>query len=154
MIANGDIVVTSSDGQTYTVNGVAYLASGGGGGGGQYSVADLKINEVLPDPDVAYAAEWVELYNPTPQAIDLSGAVIDDLENAGSAPYTIPAGTSIPAHGYRVLERTNLLQQRRRRHAPADARRGAGGQVQLQYLGQRQVVGARERRRCLGHNHG
>lgn len=108
VIVNGDIVVKSRDGQTYTVNGVAYLA-GGGSGGGQYSVADLKINEVLPDPDVAYASEWVELYNPTSQAIDLSGAIIDDLENAGSAPYTIPAGTSIPAYGYWVLERTNYF---------------------------------------------
>ena len=108
IIANGDVVIQSSDGVAYSVNGTPYVATSAPPPQ-QYTVNDIKINEVLPDPDVAYSSEWVELYNPTAQSIDLGGAVIDDLANAGSAPYTIPAGTTIAPYGYWVLDRTNYF---------------------------------------------
>ncbi len=98
-IVTGDIVLDSTDGQYYTVDGVTYTASAA------VSVADVVINEVLPDPHTVFRKEWVELYNPTAYDIDLSGAVIDDVRGGGSAPYTVPADTIIEAQGYWVLSR-------------------------------------------------
>ncbi len=60
----------------------------------------IEINEVLLAPSTLYTTEWVELYNPTASAADLSGCILDDLVNGGGAPYTIPAGTTIAAYGY------------------------------------------------------
>lgn len=66
--------------------------------------ADLVvINEFLPDPFVVYTEEWVELYNPQSLEADLSGYILDDITAGGTNPYTIPAGTVIPAHGFVVL---------------------------------------------------
>ena len=67
----------------------------------------IKINEVLPAPSTLYTTEWVELYNPAASAVDLSGCILDDLVNGGSAPYTIPAGTTIAAHGFWTHDFTN-----------------------------------------------
>ncbi len=79
---------------------VATTDAGGGGGGS----ADLVvINEFLPDPDVVYTEEWIELYNPQDVDADLSGYVLDDLIGGGTSPYTIPAGTVIPARGFMVF---------------------------------------------------
>ena len=63
----------------------------------------------MPDPNIAYPTEWVELYNLTSQAIDLGGAIIDDIASGGGAPYTIPADTMIAPYGYWVLDRTNYF---------------------------------------------
>ncbi len=60
----------------------------------------ILINEFLPDPNTLYTEEWIELYNPFDVDVDISGYIIDDLIGGGTAPYTIPAGTVIPAHGY------------------------------------------------------
>ena len=109
IIANGDVVIRSVNGTNYTVNGTPFVANGSTPPPAQYTVADIKINEVLPDPDTLYTTEWVELYNPTPQVIDLSGAKIDDIANGGGSPYTIPNGTLISARGYFVLNRTNYF---------------------------------------------
>ncbi|TFH02603.1 MAG: hypothetical protein E4H14_17510, partial [Candidatus Thorarchaeota archaeon] len=66
--------------------------------------ADLVlINEFLPDPYVVYTEEWVEFYNPQSLEADLSGYILDDITSGGTNPYTIPAGTVIPAHGFVVL---------------------------------------------------
>jgi hypothetical protein len=66
--------------------------------------ADLVvINEFLPDPYVLYTEEWVELYNPQALEADLSGYILDDITSGGTNPYTIPAGTVIPAQGFVVL---------------------------------------------------
>lgn len=66
--------------------------------------AGLYINELLPAPQSKYTSEWIEIYNSTDNAIDLGGYQIDDLRSGGQAPYTIPAGTIIPAKGYYVWE--------------------------------------------------
>ncbi|QNM98553.1 lamin tail domain-containing protein [Chitinimonas koreensis] len=71
------------------------------------TLRDVRINEVLPAP--TDGREWVELYNPTANAIDLGGASIDDIANGGGAPYYIAKGTMIPARGYWVLERSNYF---------------------------------------------
>ena len=108
-IANGDVVIKSSNGINYSVNGRSFVASGATSPPSQYTVKDVRLNEVMPDPNVAYSTEWVELYNPTAQAIALGGAVIDDIANGGGAPYTIPAGTMIAPFGYWVLDRTSYF---------------------------------------------
>ncbi|MGY5854938.1 MAG: lamin tail domain-containing protein [Candidatus Thorarchaeota archaeon] len=63
----------------------------------------ILINEFLPDPNTLYLEEWIELYNPLDVDIDISGYIIDDITTGGTAAYTLPAGTIIPAHGYVVL---------------------------------------------------
>ncbi len=63
----------------------------------------IVINEFLPDPNTLYTEEWIELYNPNDVDVDISGYVIDDITTGGTAAYTLPAGTIIPAHGYVVL---------------------------------------------------
>ena len=57
----------------------------------------VRINEVVSNP-----SDWVELVNPSAHAIDISGIVVRDNDDAHE--YTIPAGTSIPAGGYLVIE--------------------------------------------------
>jgi endonuclease/exonuclease/phosphatase family metal-dependent hydrolase len=66
--------------------------------------ADLVVlNEFLPDPYVLYTSEWIELYNPQVLDADLSGYILDDITTGGTAPYTIPQGTTIPGEGYLVF---------------------------------------------------
>lgn len=66
----------------------------------------VLINEFLPDPYVLYSEEWIELYNPSSETVDISGYVLDDLTSGGTNPYTIPGGTTIPAHGFILFYQT------------------------------------------------
>ncbi len=66
---------------------------------GPVSEIELVINEVAsnngdPIPD------WIEIYNPSASAIDMSGFGVYDKP---SAIYKFPNGTTIPAHGYLVI---------------------------------------------------
>jgi hypothetical protein len=71
------------------------------------TAADLiVINEFLPDPNILYAEEWIELYNPSGQAVDLEGFILDDLIGGGTGAYTIPAGAIIPAGGFLVFNQS------------------------------------------------
>ncbi|MCG3224286.1 MAG: lamin tail domain-containing protein, partial [Candidatus Heimdallarchaeota archaeon] len=79
-------------------------ANTGGSSGGD--VFTILINEYLPDPYVLYSTEWIELYNPSLEDVDLSGCVLDDLIGAGTSPYTISGGTIITAGGYLVFYQT------------------------------------------------
>ncbi|MCB8963295.1 MAG: lamin tail domain-containing protein, partial [Ardenticatenales bacterium] len=90
VLVHGDIVLKSTDGLNFTINGTSYVATDPAGSG---TVADIVINEFLARPSSGNP-EWVELYNPTGVAIDLSGAWIDDSVGGG-APKQIPNGTSI-----------------------------------------------------------
>jgi uncharacterized protein (TIGR03437 family) len=60
----------------------------------------VKINEV--ESDGGTPGDWVELFNPGTSAASIAGFVFKD--NDDSHAYTIPAGTSIPAGGYYILE--------------------------------------------------
>lgn len=60
----------------------------------------VVINEVAPSGD---PADWVELHNPTQVGADISGWVFKDNDDAHA--YQFPAGTVIPAGGYKVIER-------------------------------------------------
>jgi uncharacterized protein YdeI (BOF family) len=74
----------------------------------------VRLNELLPAPrsvdwdgDGTATAEdeWIELYNLGEEAVLLEGWQLDDIPDGGSRPYTIPAGTILPAHGYLLLFR-------------------------------------------------
>jgi hypothetical protein len=62
----------------------------------------LVINEInynsSPDFD---PGDWVEIYNPQPYSVDVSGWVFKDEDDLHS--YAIPQGTVMPAMGYLVL---------------------------------------------------
>lgn len=62
----------------------------------------LFISEIFPSPSDGNS-EWVELYNSSTRVIDLSGAILDDIENGGSSPYTIPEGFAIRAGEWVLL---------------------------------------------------
>ena len=99
VLVHGDIVLKSTNGVDYTINGTAYVASDPVTG----TIADIVINEVMPRPSSGNQ-EWVELYNPTGQAIDISGAWIDDIAGGGGAPKLIPSSTIIAAGGYYTMD--------------------------------------------------
>ncbi len=70
----------------------------------------IFINEFLPAPyqdwnhDGVLDAgdEWIELYNASNQAVDLSAWQVDDAKN-GSSPYRIPNGVILDAHAFLLL---------------------------------------------------
>lgn len=61
----------------------------------------VVINEVMPDP-LGDEKEWVELYNPTPMTVDMSGWRIKNGTTNFSGVF--PAGTTIPANGFLLRE--------------------------------------------------
>lgn len=61
------------------------------------SSSSVVINEVS-----SHGTEWVELYNKTASAVDISGWHLQDAA-ANSFGSTIAAGTTVPAHGYYVV---------------------------------------------------
>ena len=63
-------------------------------------VNPVVINEVQSN-DPNDGPDWIELANPTSEALDISGLVIKDDDDEHS--YTIPEGTQIPAGGFLVL---------------------------------------------------
>ena len=71
----------------------------------------IVINEFLPDPNVLYTEEWIELYNPTAEDVNLTGYVLDDIVEGGGSPYTIPQGTIIIAGGYLVFNQSTVIFQ-------------------------------------------
>ncbi len=64
--------------------------------------AGIVLNEYLPAP-VPGAEEYVELYNTSVNTVDLAGWKVDDIEG-GSGAHRLPAGSSIAAHGYFLLQ--------------------------------------------------
>ena len=67
--------------------------------------ADIVINEFMANP--SSGSEWVELYNKETIAVDIGGWKVDDIEG-GSSPTTIPAGTTITAGGFYVVDVSGL----------------------------------------------
>ncbi len=66
----------------------------------------LRINEWLAsnggsalDPADGKSDDWIELYNPTASAVNLTGWRIED----SGTTFTIPSGFSIPAAGYLII---------------------------------------------------
>ena len=68
----------------------------------------IRINEVFPNPDTPQdVGEYIELYNLSDTDIDLSGWKITDATKTGGD-YTFPSKTSLPAHGYFVIDDTDF----------------------------------------------
>ena len=72
----------------------------------------VNLNEFMPDPVTDWNGngqtgdaddEYIELYNGHDFAVDLSGWKLDDAASAGSPPFTLPAGSTIPANGFLVF---------------------------------------------------
>ncbi|MEE6297320.1 lamin tail domain-containing protein [Georgenia wangjunii] len=64
----------------------------------------VRLNEI--ESSDAEAGDWVELVNPTAAAVDLGGLVLQDSDDSHS--YTIPAGATLAAGGYHVVEEADL----------------------------------------------
>ncbi len=60
----------------------------------------VRINEV--ESNNGTPGDWVELYNPSPNAVDLSGFVFRDDDDTHN--YVIPAGTTIAGNSYYLIE--------------------------------------------------
>jgi hypothetical protein len=69
-------------------------------GDGSYP-AGIEISEFVPSPKTRYDGEWVELANTTAADADLAGWMIDDAD--AGAPFHLPDGTLLPAHGLLVV---------------------------------------------------
>lgn len=67
-------------------------------------VEKIEISEILPNPTGSDTTEFVELFNPTDEPIDLTDMKLDD-EEGGSRAYTIPKGTVIEPKTYLVFGR-------------------------------------------------
>ena len=66
------------------------------------ALGSVVINELLAN-STGGTSDWIELYNTTDAAIDISGWFLsDDEENLQK--YTIPAGTILAAQGYVVID--------------------------------------------------
>jgi hypothetical protein len=64
----------------------------------------VKLNEVESNGGVP--GDWVELYNTGGMPLSLAGYIVKDNDDAHA--YTIPAGTTIPANGFFVLDEAAL----------------------------------------------
>lgn len=61
----------------------------------------VVLNEIQSN-DKNGGPDWIELANPTSEALDISGIVIKD--NDDTHEYVIPDGTTIPANGFLVID--------------------------------------------------
>jgi len=66
----------------------------------------IFINEVMPAP--SNAPEWVELYNPGPDPIDISGWYLDD-DTVGGTQIIIPADTVIAPASLHVVTLSSAI---------------------------------------------
>lgn len=75
---------------------------------GQAGAATVVINELMADNSTSVMDpagqydDWIELYNTTGQAIDLSGYFLSDKDD-NLTKWTFPAGTSIDPYGYLIV---------------------------------------------------
>ena len=86
---------------TFTPLDIRYVISTNEPAGPSSRRTGLAISEIMYHPTNRVDGrnlEFIELYNSNPWAEDVSGYRI-----SGEAGYTFPAGTSIPAKGYRVV---------------------------------------------------
>lgn len=71
--------------------------------------SSVVINEVMAENYNTVADQdgefddWVELFNTTGSAIDVSGYYLSDRPNADPLMWQIPVGTTIPANGYLIV---------------------------------------------------
>jgi hypothetical protein len=114
----GSSLARADDGVDTDVGGLDFLvaavatpgASNAGGIPNCGPGPGVVINELIPNPaGTDTDQEWVELFNPGGQTIDLSGWVIASGTSTYSALATLPAATSIPSGGYLVVGQSALV---------------------------------------------
>ncbi len=101
------LLVTDASGNSSTKDVVIIVKnrlSFAGGFDATTPIEKIEISEILPNPEGSDTTEFVELYNPTDETIDLSDMKLDD-EEGGSRAYTIPSGTTIRAESARGFSR-------------------------------------------------
>ena len=69
-------------------------------------MADVVVNEVLMHTDLPQI-DFIELYNHSTQAVNISGGVLTDDPNGTNA-YTMPPGTTLPAGGFLSFDQNTL----------------------------------------------
>lgn len=92
------VTYSASDGAA----SISCVVGGGGGGGGGGSTG-LTVNEVMTGLTGAASNEFVELYNGSSSAVDLSGYKLVYRSSAGTSDVTlgtIPSGTTLAAGGF------------------------------------------------------
>lgn len=90
------LTVTDNNGTTDTDFANVTISTGGGSGA-------VVFSEIFYDtPGTDSQEEWVELYNGTGSAVDLSGWTITDNNGTGSS-ITIPGGTTIQSGTYLTI---------------------------------------------------
>jgi hypothetical protein len=93
-----------------TLNGPTDVGNPGIVAAGTPSVAGLYFTEIMYDASGAEPAwEWVEVYNATTSAVDLTGYVLDDNNGTAVSAANIAAG-AIPAGGTAILYNADLDQ--------------------------------------------
>ena len=82
------------------------------------------INEIDYDNVITDNAEFIELFNDGPTAVDISGYVIVGINGNGNTVYnvfaTVPAATSVSAGGYYVIGSSLVASRNLTFVAPAD----------------------------------
>ncbi|MFA5211491.1 MAG: lamin tail domain-containing protein [Patescibacteria group bacterium] len=73
-----------------------------GGYAGLPNVEKIYISEILANPEGSDSTEFIELFNPSSEDINVSGLKLDD-EDGGSRAYTFPEGTIILAGEYKIF---------------------------------------------------
>ena len=75
-------------------------------------VGDILINEILAHSDTE-PNDWIELYNPTDKAVDISGWFLSDSDNSepNLMKYQIPANTIIGSDQYKVFTEAQFGDQ-------------------------------------------
>jgi hypothetical protein len=85
--------------------------SGSPGTQGLGPAPTIVINEILTNSSMP-RVDAIELFNPNPDPVDISGWYLSDVGSASSTDeykkYRIPNGTVIPAGGYHVLTEVNF----------------------------------------------
>jgi len=75
----------------------------------QKTFGPVVINEVMSDndnlvfDDIGADPDWIELYNPTNEPVNVAGMYLSDSSTTWQIPSTCPASTTIAAHGYLLI---------------------------------------------------
>ena len=69
----------------------------------QVSNPQITITEIMYNPSAGDDGEYLELYNPNDQAVDLSGWQLDGID------FTFPQGSVLAAHSYGVIVRNDAI---------------------------------------------
>jgi hypothetical protein len=109
-----------------------YYATPGSANNPNVSPLPVLINEwmaandaFMADPADGAYDDWLELYNPNPALVDLTGYSLSDLGSDGSARYPLPEGTTIPSKGYLLVWADSDLNQ----NSPSSVDRHTGFKI-------------------------